>query len=449
MGLTFSRDSDQFLLDAYTGQGGFLNGAYLVRHGRESDTKFQERQALAEYPNYVGKIVNIYSGFLFREQPKRETSDTYAAFSRDVDGTGAGLTIDLGMLGYQRLAMAVGTLYIIVDKPKQPGRLPYLAVRFPREVQRWEMDGKGRLTLITFSERVQLSSTEAVVQFRTFTETDWRVHSDANGGGIVEQGEHGLGRVPVVRLHSTIPLLTTDLRAKAWAHGLAQANWSLFNQLSEMRELFRKQTFSILALPVTSDEEAQRLSNLTISTENALTYNPTGGGKPSYIAPPADPVRLYQEAIGKTIERIYELSNLNFVAGVRSSGVAMKYEFQQLNQALVDLAMLTERAETEIASLVAAWQNEAWLGMISYPRNFDVRDLAADLQEALDAQTLSISPTFEQEQKKRLARQMLGHTVSQATMEQIDAEIEGGADPYQGRIKVEGTPPATTTGATQ
>jgi len=433
------RSGDQFLLDAYTGKGGFLSGAYLVRHDRETDGKYAERQALAEYPNYTRKIINIYSGFLYQRQPSREGSDTYALFSANADGAGANL--DMAMLNYQRLAMILGTVYVIVDKPSDPAltrmdeKLPYLAVRYPGDVARWEMDPTGKLTSITFAERVQVSSFQTLIRYRTFTVDGWSVHEDINGQSVIGQGAHDLGRVPVVRLHSTIPLLPTDLRSTPWSHDITQANWSLFNQLSEMRELFRKQTFSILILPVTTDEEAQRLTGLTVSTENAITYNPTDGGKPGYIAPPPEPVQLYQDSIGKTIERIYELSNLNFVAGVRTSGVAMQYEFQQLNQSLVDMAMLAERAEMEIAELVSGWQGEAWNGLVSYPRDFNISDLTAELQEALDAQTLDISPTFMREIKKRLARRMLGHTVKAATMERIDQEIESGNDPYGQRIK--------------
>lgn len=433
------RGGDRFLLDAYTGKGGFLSGAYLVRHDRETDDKYAERQALAEYPNYTRKIINIYSGFLYQRQPSREGSDLYARFAANADGAGTGL--DMAMLNYQRLAMILGTVYLIVDKPGDPAltrqdeKPPYLAVRYPGDLVDWEMDPIGRLTRITFGERVQASKTNSTLQYRTFTRTGWTVHREADGKQAIAEGVHNLGRVPVVCLHSTIPLLSTDLRATPWSHDITQANWSLYNLLSEMRELFRKQTFSILTLPVVSDDEAQRLAGLTVSTENAITFNPTGGGKPDYIAPPADPIKLHQEALQAAVQRIYELSNLNFVTGVRSSGVAMQYEFQQLNQSLVDMAMLAERAEMEVAGLVSAWQDETWTGLISYSRDYNISDLAAELQEALDAQTLDISPTFMREIKKRLARRMLGHTVKAATMERIDREIESGNDPYGQRIK--------------
>jgi hypothetical protein len=438
---TIDRSSDQFLLDAYTGKGGFQTGAYLVRHGRETDDKFKERQALAEYPNYVRKIINIYSGFLFQAPPNRETSDTYAQFAANADGAGAGASIDMLMLNYQRLAMLVGTVYLIVDKPEGQAqtradeKLPYLAMRMPGEIARWQMDDKGRLTSITFSEQVDIGSAGAKVRYRTFTVDGWMVHEEVNGDSVIDQGEHKLGRVPVVKLHSTLPLRTTDLRATPWSHDITQANWALYNQLSEMRELFRKQTFSILTLPVTSEDEAQRLQKMTVGTDNALLFNPTGGGVPAYIAPSADPAELYMKAIEGSLIRIYQQANLEFVGGVASSGVERKYQFAQTNRSLVEMAMLAEQAEMEIAGLVAAWHGQEATGQrITYPRDFDLSDLAADIQEALDSQTLGVSTTFDQEVKKRVARRMLGHGVSQATLEQIDNEIEGGADPYGDRI---------------
>jgi hypothetical protein len=136
---------------------------------------------------------------------------------------------------------------------------------------------------------------------------------------------------------------------------------------------------------------------------------------------------------------------------VQQSGVSLSFHFQEANRTLGLIAGNTEQAEREIAALVSAWQGRDWNGVIAYPRDFNLTDLAEALSQGMESIQLGISPTFDAEVKKRLARQVLGHGVPQATLETIDKEIEAGGDPYGDRAAKEaGTLPpipASKTGA--
>jgi hypothetical protein len=336
--------------------------------------------------------------------------------------------------------MVLGSVYVIVDRERgEPATraeqgLPYLALRLPGEIERTRQDATGRLIEACFRE----AAPGGGVLYRHFSPEGWALTEDPEGRRMIEAGAYNLGgRLPVVPLHATLPLQPTDLRATPWIHGLAALNWDLYNQRSELRELFRAQTFSILALPIASAEEAQRLKDLTVSTENALTYDPTGGGRPSFIAPPDGPVKLYMEQLAETVKGIYEVANLEFVGGVQQSGVALAFHFQEAERSLGDMASQAERAELQIAALVAAWDGQEWNGSISYARDFALTDLAEDLRIAADSIDLAIGPTFEAELKKDLARKVLGHGTPQATLDQIDRELETAGDPYGDRARRE------------
>lgn len=453
---TVDRYTDPFLIDCYTGKGGYLTGRYLLPHKREEDDKFDRRAGLAIYPNYTRKVVDIFSGFLWKKPPTRESADSYTRFLPNADGCGHGL--DYCLQTWQLLAMLLGTSYILVDRASVQAQTradqpdPYVALRLPGQVVRSRIEPNGVLSSITFREQdgvntVTLPFGSTGIQpaqyslgkqvYRTYRTDGWMLSEDFEGKKIIAQGEYSLGRVPVVRLHSTLPLLTTQLRADPWAFDLCQLNWDLYNQRSEMRELFRDQTFSILTLPVSSEDEAQRLANLKIGTDNALTYNPAGGGRPGYVAPPPDPISLYLDAIAKTVEMIYQQANLEFVGGVQRTGVALAFQFQQANQQLGIMSSLLESAEQEIAQLVAAWNGETAVGKVTYPRDFNLTDLAAELETAVEAMSLRISPTFDQELKMRIARNVLGHGVTSATLQAIDDEIHAQDDPYKDRIAQE------------
>ena len=405
------KTQDSFLLDAYTGQGGFATGWYLVRHLRESDEKFYKRQLLAVYPNYVRKIVDVYMGFLWKQSPNRETDAIYAAFLTNADGSGTKL--DSLLYVYQRLAIILGTVYVIVDKPQQQGptradqQYPFLALRLKSQLVHEEKDGSGAWTMVRFVEVVN-----KVTLYRTFTKDGWEVSKKSDGTDVIESGAYNLGRVPVVRLHSANPVNPTDTNSQSFVYDLAGLNWDIYNMRSELRDLFRAQTFSILTLPVVDDSERERLKDLTIGADNALTFNPNGGGKPSFVAPPSDPITLYREQIADTVEAIYKVASLEFVGGVQLSGTALSFQFQNCNSNLFGMAEMCETAECEIAQLVYAWQDSEFDGNISYPSDFNLSDLKQSLDIALDTVSMGMGSEFDKAIKKRLARHILGNDIA-------------------------------------
>jgi hypothetical protein len=438
--MAIDRTSDQFLLDAYSGQGGFATGAYLVPHPREDITtggKFDRRKELAVYPNYCRKIVNVFMGFLWKQAPNREHDELYGQFMANADG--AGSKLDALLFAYQRLAMILGTVYVIVDKPKTQGQtradqaMPYLALRLPGQLEAESKDAAGRWTSVTFSETL-----DGETVYRTFRANGWVLSKKADGSDVIEQGEYSLGRVPVVRLHIEKPLDPTESRSQSWFYDLAGLNWDLYNARSELRELFRAQTFAILAMPVADQSEMEKLKDLTISTENALAYNASSGGQPGFIAPPADPVNLYMQQVANTVTDIYRVANLEFVGGVQQSGVALSFHFQEANSSLGGMAGEGEAAETELASLVYAWQGREFTGNIAYPSEFNMTDIKEALAIAMDSIDLGLGEEFNKAVKKRVARQILANDTAPSTMQAIDDEIDALGDTYGDRLNRQG-----------
>lgn len=429
----YLKTSEQFLLDAYTGKGGFANGSYLVPHPRETDTKYVNRQLLAVYPNYCRKIVNVFMGFLWKQAPNREVDELYNQFMANADG--AGTKLNSALFVYQRLAMITGTVFIIVDKPKTQGAtkadqaLPYLALRTKGQMVNETKDAAGKWMSVTFSE-----TDNNKIRYRTFTLRGWKLSEDLEGLTVIEQGDYNLGRVPVVRFHIEKPVNPTDSISDSFFYDLAGLNWDLYNLRSEARELFRAQTFAILTIPVTDQNERERLKDMTVSTENALTYNPAGGGQPGYIAPPPDPIELYQKQMADTVEEIYKIANLEFVGGVQQTGVALSFHFQEANSALAGWAKMAEMAETEIAQLVYLWQGSEFKGNIAYASDFNMSDIKEAIAEAMDSIDLDMGQEYQKTIKKRLARQILGNDTAPATMAEIEQEIDAQGDIYKDRL---------------
>lgn len=243
--------------------------------------------------------------------------------------------------------------------------------------------------------------------------------------------------VPVVPLHSTDPLLPTSLFATPWILDLANLNFDLYNALSELRELFRNQTFSIFTIPIKDQADAEKLKDLTISTENAIPYNPEGGGKPEFISPPSEPVEAYMKYTESLIQQIYRLANLEFTGGVQKSGIAKEYDWLEFNRTLTSFALQCEQAEYRIAELVCRWQETEFRGYIQYPRDFSIR-IAEELETAMNAITAQILPPMGVvELRKKLTRDILGEFVDDKLLNLMDEEIEKSSQQFEDRVNKE------------
>lgn len=412
--------AETFLLDSYTGQGGFVTGEYLVQHPRESAAKFARRVQLAIRPNFVKKIVDSYLGYLFRVPPSRTSgSSVYDTFQANADGLGDSL--DKVMQRAQKLAMIAGTSFVLVDRERDGGS-PYLSLRLPSSIAWKHRDARGRLLEIAFRETI-----DGITTTRVFDDVGWRI---TDGAGMnIAAGQHGLGEIPVVALHSADPVLN-EVSVAPWIGDIARINYDIYNAISELREIIRNQTFPVLLIPQRFQSDKSEAKAITIGTDNALAYDPADGA-PSYIAPPDNPITVIQGYIKDLIGMIYQSVNLEYVSGFASgSGLAISYFFQQTQSALSGMSAQLESAETRIARLVTGYAGEAWDGMIGYSRDFDLQDLASDLENAISALSIGVSETFDRELKKRTARNVLGREVNADVYSQIDGEIDADEQPY-------------------
>jgi len=417
-------DSETFLLDSYTGQGGFLSGHYLVQYIKEADEKYLQRRMLSIRPNFVKKVVDSYLGYLFRTPPTRGASALqYKRFIDNADGTGSHLDAFISMA--EKYAMLFGTVFLIVDL-EEGSPTPYLSLRTPYQLDdsRTRYDSRGRLLSICFIE-----SYNDVEEYRYFDTENWML-LDADGS-VIKQGAHRLGRVPVVPLHSQAPVLGRRV-ASSWIYDLSRLNFDLYNVMSEAREILRNITFPILLIPRHYRSEDSAANQLIVGVNNALTYSPEDG-PPSFISPSPDAVTQLKKHAEDLIKNIYQQVNLEYVSGFASgSGLAISYFFAQTQSALSGMAELIESAENQIGDLVCMYSGESYDGRVSYSRDYDLEDITTELQVAMDSLSMSISDTFDKELKKSIARDILGREVSSEIYKQIDGEIDNkeSSEPY-------------------
>jgi hypothetical protein len=419
------------LRDAYFGSGQFEGGGALVRHERESDGNYAKRRRLAYYLNYTGPIVNASVDPIFRNEIAREYNDTakFKVFLDDADRTGADLQNYI-----RRMAVAAklyGVVYIVVNNEASIGEtvqdnldmraLPYLTAVLPQNVTHWKFDERGRLIEFAYKDTVKDAEDKTRVRFYLWTQNEWQVQDENQQ--TIAQGDNNIGRVPVVQWfgRSTDPM---EMLPSPEFLSVAQTNYHVYQLCSWHTQILQNQTFNILTLPSGGEED------ITIGTNNVLTYPPESTHTPAFIAPDAAPANVLTDQIDRLIREMYRMSGLDSVIGVQTakSGVARQWDFERTNQRLVDFAIQCEEAEKAIVALYEAWTGEQINYTCEYPRDFKIADVAADLQEAQQAIDLGFdSKSFRVEVARKVLAAYLPN-IEPDVYDAVISELEAAAD---------------------
>lgn len=444
------------------GAGGFLDGTYLVAHPREwkdytaenpqiPTKKLLARRRLAAYENFASTIVEAKQSALFRESPVRRldgvAGDTDPAGTIKAWWDGVDDDDDIGsQLKVIWDAVATfGHVYLYVERrPVKAGSLadapePYLCAYTPLDVPDWMVDDRGALRAVKFLEptpRVRWDQPVEVgaYQYRIVDETSWTLYG--SDGRAKAGGAHGMGRLPVVVLYAQRRPITPGI-GQSVLHD-PRLHIDLFNLLSELRELLRSQTFSILNVPLGSGTEAMSVETARglldhqVGTENVLFSGLSAG----FISADATNVSVYQEEISRRLRTIYRLAGVSWEAdtrGVEAEG-SLSIKREDMNQRLSAYADELEGAEYQIADLWYRARYGADLGprrmkddrvTIQYPDTFDVSPFDVVLRQAQAALSLDMPDEFTRELKKSLVSKFLpgiGPADAQAINDAIDAQ---------------------------
>jgi hypothetical protein len=449
------------------GAGGFLSGEYLIPHPREwkdhaSDTprvptaKLLERRRLARYENLARLILDQKLAGLFREPPIRRcvTPDhavledhPYLDWTADVDGAGTSLT------DWMRTEFTAALIYghdvLVLDRagdngPTAADTAPLVLRGYtPLDVPDWLQAPSGHLTAVKVVEpllRTSLATYEMrdPAQYRITEITAEAAISYISGSQDRTQVDHGFGVLPVVVLYAhrraALPVIGQSALADP------QLFIDLYNLTSEIRELLRKQTFSILNIPLgtaadggpaMSLEQAQSLLGQTTGTASVLF----SGQAAAYLSADTSNVEVYQAEREALIRTIYRLCAIPYDQDSRDAESAEAKALKRADYAtmLAGYADELTRAEMAIAQLwfrgtygdrwPAEWERAGL--QVQYASTFDEPAPADLLKMAQAALALPIgeSPTFRVELGTKMIPTFLPDA-NPAVQGSIRAELE-------------------------
>lgn len=459
----------RLLADVREGLGGFLDGTNLIPHTREwldfkndpptlPTKKLKARRKLACYENFAATIIDAKKSALFRESPTRRLGDEDAKDQKpkpiqewwaNVDGCGR--SMDAFIQDAWDAAGTFGHVYVYLDRAPRPAETaadaatPYLCLYTPLDVPDWLENDRGELTGVKFLEPAPRTGFEEPVKggnyrYRIVTEEYWALY-DSKGKlleGGSEHGRHELGVLPVIRLYSQRRPLISSVGQSCL--GDPQLYVDLYNLLSELRELLRNQTFSLLNIPLGTGQDAMTVEAAKAMVgEESGTENVIWSGHPAqFISASAENVAAYQEEIARRLRNIYRLAAVQWESDSKDAEAmgSLKLKREEMNTRLASYADEIEKAELVIAGLWYRAKHGKEDGpkrlvtdklVVSYPDAFDVTPFEAVLEQAQAALSLGMPGTFLKELRKSLVGKFLPDLPA-STMKKINEAIDAAPD---------------------
>jgi hypothetical protein len=445
------------------GDGPFRDGGALIPHPREwqdhaadrpsqPTKKLLERRSLAVYDHLAGLVLETKLAALFRQAPvRRATSDNHAYLTwaaGHVDEAGHSLTAWLRRA--YRSALVFGHGFALMDRTRDDGptaadKAPLVLRAYsPLDVVDWLLDAAGQLTGLYLVETLARTSfdqpaSESVQKVYAVGPTTTQI---TVRGAAIEVTEaypvvHGFGVVPVVPLYAHRSAHPLFGRSALHDPGLFV---DLYNLTSERRELLRKQTFSILNVPLGTGADGGPATSL--SAAQAMLGQTSGSNSVLFSTQPAQylsadtaNIEAYSDVIGQLTRHIFRLTATPYDVDSRDaeSAESRRLKRQDFSTVLAGYARELETAELAIAQLWfrgtygERWAEEwARAGItVTYPQAFEVEDFTDLVQQAQAAQALPLgeSRTFRGAHAAQLLERFLPDADA-ATKAQIRAEID-------------------------
>lgn len=387
----------QFLVDAYTGGGGFRNGqvpcveapywgraahaygawlqefqdgppAYQHRKGDaaeqtwshltafygEDAAEYRDRIDNSVYNNLVAPVVDITHSFLTEEAPTREgLTPDLEAWQKRV--TPLGHSLDRFCAMTLKRGQIVGWCVTVADTPAVQGESratsqgPYLSLFWPQQVLDLIQDEDGRVVALKLCTKHYLRQSLLAEAVEAYRYTLWYPdrwerytvieHEDEQRGKTeyelrsVERGENRLGRVPAT-IFRWSDLLCDPVRGQPQIHTIAQLGRDLYNAESERRHLHRQNAFNMLVVP-SGDPGGDPGGGQDVGPGNYLTESKDTRGIARFIGPSTAPFESYETLCEERKRDIYDAALLDRgISKQQETAEARRLRFQRTNMML-------------------------------------------------------------------------------------------------------------------
>lgn len=461
----------RFLIDAFTGAGGFQGrvkqapsgywgaaaetyatvaqlltqgtakeaaDSYLDRHRREDGTKFQSRIDRSYYLNYVKPTTLLKVSYFMRKMHMRKNVPPRLQDWMKTTG------YDDQMRRRAITTAVLGWMPVLVDMPPAVAGKhsePYVRDLLPCHLVDFELNADGDALawaklMTPYWERSRWDAPRSrVKRYTIWDRASYEYHEvvETESGATRSQevrasasGSHVFGRMPIAMWRADISI-EDPIKAESWNADIAPVSRRLFNLLSELDEVLRGSAFPLLVLPLAQPTPG---ASLEVGVENALLVDPEQKNLPFFAESSGAASDSLEKRITSTIIEIYRMSRVEYerASGVASSAQSKAQNFAQTNLAIVDFAAAIAAADRDTLTLVSKGLGIADSAIDKIEcipeSDFAEDDLQVDIDEVISTLTIrQLGSRFQSEVLKRFARRVLPHMETDS-QKVVDGEID-------------------------
>jgi hypothetical protein len=437
---------------AYQGGRTFTDFA-LQQHTRESPDNWKARQAEGICFNYSSIVIDLFNFYLTEKPAVRNLGDLtenvqWTMFKKDADLYGTNFDVFLNEA--QKMAAIYGAVGVLIDKPNsentvqkddiKQGIYPYCALFTLPNILDWKHErdpitNRPTLTylkvldfdnryLIWWKDKWEIWTLPegATSQLNVVQSTNTNVIRQPNKNQALEteepimadSGKNPLGEIPFVWFQN-IKSVTNPYIGVSDIKEISRITASIVRNISYGEEVIKFAGFPQARRPMS--REGEDIDNEAGVTA-ILEFDPELGesGKPDWLESKVqEPVEAVLAWMDKKITEIFQLAYLSGIhahetSGQTRSGVALRYEYQQLSLVLSKKSENLTETELGIIKFWLKWQVASpWFDdiLISRSKDFSIDDLSQNLENAIMANKIVPELTFKKELMKVVAKRVL------------------------------------------
>lgn len=431
----------------YDGGLPLIKNALYHYSTRESETNWLDRIKNGYVFNYAQSIVDLFNYYLTDTPAVRDVENLaddpqWKMFLEDADLKNTNFEIFINEV--QKLSSVNGSIGILVNKANFEGKTvkdeidngiyPYVCVYSLSNILDWKFERNE------ISHRMELSYLKLYEEDGTYLLwwrhkwERWGIQKKTNTPEMLGTGVNPINEIPFVWMPNVKRMQHFYLGVSDIVD-VSRIVGSIIRNLSCGEEIFKLAGFPMMRVPMErgggidsgDDDELEATGHRVVHE-----FDPSMGehGKPDWMPTEIyEPIRALIDWIDKKADECYRVSHLAGIHGQRTSneaqsGLALRYNFQQLFSVLSKKSENMTEAELQIIRLWLKWQNnEEHFKKVGITRakEWSIDDLAVELDNAFTAMGRMVSKTYRVEMQKKVRDHTLPD-LDRETREKIDTE---------------------------
>jgi hypothetical protein len=417
----------------------------IYRHPRESPKNHKARLRDGYVFNFGKTVIDIFHFYLTEKDVVRDLAGfaddpLWEMFLKDADLNGTNYDVLLDEA--QKFASVSGAIGMLVNKPGLQQQTlkqeitnkiyPYYALYSLSNIYDWIFEKNSDTHR---RELVYLKLYEGD-NIYTLWYTDhweqWEIPKKFTKPNLIDEGLNLLEEIPFIWMNNVKDLMHPQIGVSDIVD-ISRIVTSMTQNLSCGEETIKLAGFPIMRIPKVREGEEE--DEFAIGPRATSQFDPSLKDSRSDWMPTEilEPIEAMLKWIDKKADEIYRIAHLSGIHGQRksdtsgvASGLALRYEFSQLNSVLLAKSINQTEAELAALRLWLKWQGKENLFEkmeVKRSQEFSIDEMSVALDNAITAMNRVMSKTF----RERVQTKIVKHTLpdlSQADKETIEKEIK-------------------------